>query len=463
MSIRTIALPALALSLLLTVGGNAATASADAPTDPTTTTAPALPTGDVPVSVAATGSQDVALATPSTSGAPATVYTPGLKLDSYDQQSGEAVLASGDAADPNAAAASQAASSVQAGQLIDSPPTPAAQQGALVAVTAVRAAGDGKVAVSTRPATLSELLGRIKAYGRSAIDPHTIQVHPLVKDLKASFTGQNGDGNGSVSATLHLDANAPIALPGGASGKLDGSLDLTPVVDFSYQGAVDSILKPQKARVGFDLGAHANWHVNAELGASATPIKVPLATFTASPVLMVGQVPVVVTLNLTLTAQISADGKVTVDTQQDITGNWGVHADYTRDQGWTTATDPASTTVSPVRVRLAGTASVRTGLIADASVALYDTVGVKADIEPYLRSTVDGSLAIDSSGAPPVIEGQAALYGGIDVNGGLLVRIPFLGPLFEKDVTFPVLHREWPIVKQSISTGTDSTDTTTDS
>ncbi|MFG2848847.1 hypothetical protein ACGF12_37715 [Kitasatospora sp. NPDC048296] len=116
--------------------------------------------------------------------------------------------------------------------------------------------------------------------------------------------------------------------------------------------------------------------------------------------------------------------------------------------------DPGATTVTPVDAKLTGNAQVRAGLLADAGVFLYDTVGIKAGIEPYLRGAVSGSITVDTSGAPPKTDGRAALYGGFDVNGSLAARIPFLGSAFEKDLTFPLFHREWPIAQRSTGSGT---------
>jgi hypothetical protein len=463
LSTRTITLSVLAASVALAVGGLAPAASAADSTTATTATQDAS-TGSLPVAVAPAATANVALATPSDSGAPAATADPGLTLDSYDQQSGRAVLAPSAAAASSPDAAAAATASVQPGQLIDSPPTTAAPNGALVKVTDVHPTDDGKVAVSTRPAALTELLGRITAAGRTVLDPHNIQVQPLAQDLNVSFTGDSGSGSGSASGTLELKAHASVPLPDQSwtdqsvtvaakpSVDVDGTIDLKPVVDLDYQGATFGLV-PQHIKAGFDLGAHADWHVSAALHAGMTPVKVPLAKLAAHPVVMVGHLPVVVSLELTLTAEVGADGDVTIDTEQAVDGAWGIHAEYLNGSGWTTATDPGSTTVSPVSVRLSGNANVRAGLIADGGVFLYDTVGIKAGVEPYLRGAVNGTITADTAGAPPKIDGQAGLYGGLDVNGSLAARIPFLGSTFEKDLTLPLFHREWPIAQQRIGGG----------
>ncbi|WP_030246883.1 hypothetical protein [Streptomyces sp. NRRL S-350] len=455
MSNRPLAASVLAATAVLAiVVGAAPAAFADAPVPPAAaaTAAPTAPDQSVPVTPAAGDTSTVALATPSDSGAPATADTTDLTLDSYDQQSGRAVLAAtgNAAADPGIAAA--ATSSVQPGRLIDSPPTAAAPHGALVAVTAVQPAGDGKVAVSTRPASLTELLGRVSAYGRTLIDPHNLKVEPLADDVNVAFTGQDGSGSANASAALHLNVHAKVPTPDRTSVELAGTLDLKPAVELDYQGATHGLL-PEHTRIGFDLGAHANWHITAALHGAARPIRIPVAHLAGNETVMAGPLPIVITLGLTLTAEVGADGDVTFDAQQDLDGAWGFHAGYTKGRGWTGRTDPGTFTATPVRATIAGNASVRTGLIADGSVALYDAVGVKAGIEPYLRTQVNGSLTIDTSGAPPVVTGQAGLYAGLDVTGGLLVKLPGLGPFFEKNLSFPIYHNEWPLALPSLSGG----------
>ncbi|MFI9273327.1 hypothetical protein ACIGXM_21785 [Kitasatospora sp. NPDC052896] len=483
MSTRTLALPALAASVVLslsacdpttpaaqsTAAAPAAAASADAtwpdtaaPTGnpgvtlvtPAADQASATPSVEPAAHPSASGASKPAPADPSPSKAPTVAGTPDLKLDSYNQQTGKAVLAvavagAGKGATPSPAASAAAAAALQTGQLIDSPPSAAAPHGALLAITGVQPAGDGKVAVSTRPATISELLGQTWANVRSALDPHQIQLTPKLKDLKVSYVPNPDGGNGSASAALELDANDSIPLPGGTKATLSGSLELDPSVLFSYQGA-HGILGAEQAAVGFDLGAHANWHLTASLAGSTGQVKIPIATLTATPTVMVGSLPVVITLNLTVYAEVSADGTVTVDTTQKVDGDWAIHADYTKAAGWTSATEPVTTTVSPVRARFSGNADVRSGLVADGSVALYDSLGVKATVEPYLRAAVNGEVSVEGTGTKPTVTGRAGLYGGLDVNGSVLARIAVLGtPLLEKDLPFTLYHNEWPIVAAS--------------
>ncbi|MDH6108520.1 hypothetical protein P3T36_003836 [Kitasatospora sp. MAP12-15] len=498
MSMRTLALPALAASVVLTLSACDPTAPAVQSANPSNAAAQAASTaidGNLSDTLPPSASQPVTLVTPAAdqaqavaparsataspvgpstgptgahtpapnaasaapapSGGSAAATTPDLTLDSYDQKSGKAVLAvavadAGKPGTPSPAASAATTAAVRPGQLIDSPPSAAAPHGALLAITGVTPATDGKVTATTRPATISELLGQTWADIKSALDPHKIQITPKLKDLKASYVPNPDGGDGSASGALELDANDSIPLPGGATATLNGSLELDPSVAFSYHGT-SGILGADQAKVGFDLGAHANWHLTASLSGSTGQVKIPIATLTATPTVMVGTVPVVITLNLTLYAEVSADGTVTVDTTQQVDGDWAIHADYTKAGGWTSATEPVTTKVSPVKAKFTGTANVRSGLVADGSVALYDSLGVKATVEPYLRAAVNGEVDVDSSGAAPTVTGTAGLYGGLDVTGAVMARIAILGtPLLEKDLPFAQYHNEWPIITRTV-------------
>ncbi|MFJ8476186.1 hypothetical protein [Kitasatospora sp. NPDC094011] len=434
------------------------------------------------VTVAPAGDQQAAIGSPGKDGGAVAAATKSLQLTGYDPGKGTAVLtAAGPTGSPSAApsgapsaspsaaptnspsaaatasttatatppataSATTAAAAVQPGQLIASPPTAAAPQGALVAVTGVNPGTGNTLNLTTRPATLAELLGRTEADGQAPIDVHGIQVTPLVKDLKAT-AGVDGNGvKADASGTLELNVKAPVPLPEGASLDASGSLQLHPAVHFAYHGAAAG--SPRTASVGFDLGAQAHWKVTGDVARNtgAAPVRVPFAKLQASPVLNVAGLPVVVNLGLTCYLEVSADGQVHLETEQDATGTWAVRADYTGGKGWTPTTS-ADTKVSPVHVRLAGKASVRAALGVEASVGLYDTVGVEATVAPYLSARADGSLAVDLPGNGPEVKGSWALVGGVDLNGALTAHLKVFGtPLFEKSLPFPPFHKEWPLL-----------------
>ncbi|MFF3109411.1 hypothetical protein ACFVSN_09500 [Kitasatospora sp. NPDC057904] len=434
------------------------------------TTAAAAPTGRptaaATVAAAPAGAQQAAIGTPGKDGGAVTATAKNLQLTAYDPAGGTAVLsaAPGTAAPGTAAptaspsapsaapskaspSASATAAAVQPGALIASPPTAAAPQGALVAVTGVQPGAGDSIKLATRPATLAELLGGTEADGKVAVDPHGIKVTPLVKDLKATVGAGSGGVQADASGTLEVDVNAPIPLPEGASVAATGSLQLHPAVHFAYHGAAAG--SPRTASIGFDLGANAHWKVTGDLARStgAAPVRLPFAKLQASPVLTVAGLPVVVNLGLTCYLEISADGQVHVEAEQEATGTWSVRADYTGGKGWAPISDAADTKVSPVHLRLNGKAGVRAALGAEASVGLYDTVGVETTVAPYLSAKAEGSLSADVPGGTPQAQGSWSVVGGIDLNGALTAHLKIFGtPIIEGKLPLPPFHREWPLL-----------------
>ncbi|WP_406111950.1 hypothetical protein [Kitasatospora purpeofusca] len=356
----------------------------------------------LPVAAAQPGAQTVAVGTPSADGHAATpAAATNLRLTAYDPATGTAVLsapaapaapsapASAASSDPTPATSSPSAvpvltQAVQPGRLLASPPTDAAPQGALLAVTAVHPGSGSTLGVATRPATLPELLGAAEADGTVPVDPKAIKVTPLVKDVTATVGRENGTTRAEAAGTLEVDVKAPIPLPGGATAEATGELALHPTVRFAYHGAGAGT--PRTASIGFDLGARAHWKVTGDFSrATAAPVRVPFAKLQASPVLAVAGLPVVVNLALTCYLEVGADGQVHVEAEQEATGTWAVRADWTGGgRGWTSAAEAPDTKVSPVRVRLDGRASVRATLGTEVSIGLYDAVGVEATVAPYL-------------------------------------------------------------------------------
>ncbi|KOV11282.1 hypothetical protein ADK60_35470 [Streptomyces sp. XY431] len=427
----------------------------------------------MPVAAAQPGAQTVAVGTPSADGSAATpAAATDLRLTAYDPAAGTAVLsapaastvpsapASAASSAPAAAASSPSAvpaltQAVQPGRLLASPPTDAAPQGALLAVTAVHPGAGNTLSLATRPATLPELLGAAEADGTVPVDPKAIKVTPLVKDVTATVGRENGTTKAEASGTLEVDAKAPIPLPGGATAEATGELALHPSVRFAYHGA--GVGTPRTASIGFDLGARAHWKVTGDFArATAAPVRVPFAKLQASPVLTVAGLPVVVNLALTCYLEVGADGQVHVEAEQEAAGTWAVRADWTGGgRGWTSAADAPDTKVSLVHVRLDGKASVRATLGTEVSVGLYDAVGVEATVAPYLQAKADGSLAVDVPGGTPRLQGSWALVGGIDLNGALLAHLKIFGtPLIEGRLPLPAFHREWPLLTGTLPTPT---------
>ncbi|MFE0464067.1 hypothetical protein ACFW1A_32915 [Kitasatospora sp. NPDC058965] len=374
--------------------------------------------------------------------APVVTGSGGDQLASYDPATGQAVLTTGTAA-PAQTAAGTKPGAVKVGQVIDSPPTPAAPKGALLVVTGAQSAAGGRQAVTTRPAAVTELLGTTNAAVHAAVAPSSVQVTPQVPGLTVSYVPRIDGASGSASMSLKLSADTDLDLPGGGSAAFSGSVSLEPSIDFDYTGSAFDL---QRAHVGFQSDAEADWHVAGTFKGHTGTLKVPLASLKAAPVVWVGVVPVVVNVDLTLYADVSANGTVTVDTEQSYSDTWGVSADYTKDDGWDSGTDPGGPELSPLSGSVSGRGDIHTGLLTEGTVAIFDSLGVKADIEPYLRTVVSGSATFDGDGGLTSKKGSVQLYGGVDIGGALMARLRILNTtLFEKDLPFTVYHDEWPV------------------
>ncbi|MFD5436299.1 hypothetical protein ACFWJ4_29650 [Kitasatospora sp. NPDC127067] len=352
MSVRTLALPALVVSVVLSLSACDPSSPTAQPADraPSTTPTPVVSATQAvgssavsPVSPLAApivpGAQVAATSSPS--GTPTVAAgAADLKPASYDRQSGKAVLAvvtdnSKGAPSPSATAAATAA--VQTGRLIDSPPSAAAPQGALLAITAVKPAGARKVQVETRPATISELLGQTWANIKAALDPHKIQVTPKVKDLKVSYVpaARRGQRLGLGRAEAGRERHRP------AARRLHGFAD-----GLARTRPERCLLLPGHPRHPRSRGGRGRLRPE---GARR------------------------------LAPHCRPDRVHRPDQHHRHPGQGHVHR-------------------------------LRSALVAEGSVALYDALGVKATVRPYLRADVRGTVMV-------AVDGSGGLYGGLDVDG----------------------------------------------
>jgi len=470
-SLRTFAVPTIAASVLITTaacstqptarGAAGQPGPAAGPSTSAALVAAAQPAAaTLPVVAAPKGTASRAVLGSVSSHGKVASATAQLQVKSYDAKTGTVVLSAADVAPPakrsspsasprpaapSNKSAATSAPAVQTGQLIASPPTATAPHGFLAAVTAVHPEADGTVAVSTKPADLSQLLGQSQAQGTAPVPAPSISVQPLIGNLQTTFTTSPGAAAGSAADTLGLTVNGSVPIPGtSGSAAFSGSVDLNPSVSFSYDGA--GFLKaPQQAHIGFNLGAQAQWKVSASLAAN-TSLRIPLANLSASPVLTVAGFPIVINLGLSVYLVVGADGQTSLSVSQTFNGAWSVGADYTTAGGWTSHTDPGTTKVSPIQLTASGDASVTAGVEADASVGLYNAVGIEGTVEPYLRSQLDGTVKLDTAGDPPTVSGGWALFGGINIGGDLYAQLAILGapPIAAKIPLIGYSH-EWPL------------------
>ncbi|KOY59336.1 MULTISPECIES: hypothetical protein [unclassified Streptomyces] len=390
-----------------------------------------------------------------------------LKVASYDQASGRAVIAKapqGPAPKPTKSASPSSSPSsspsptadkpVAVGDVIASAPAPGAPNGLLAKVTEVVGKTDSGTEVKTASTTLAAVLNDDKADGKVPVDPSTVTVEPLMKGVTFSWAKGPGVKFGPQSAklplgNLRLDVNAAVDTapdaPASAGASVSGFVQLAPQVEFSYDGGASGGSGPRGATLGMSGEWSSQWKLQGRAAASTgAPKRIPFAKLHSAPVIQVGPVPVVVNLDLTCYVQVEADGRVTLDVQQDVKGDFKVGGSYALGKGWTPISE-SHVKSTPVTATVAATGKVKGALGAEASVGLYGAVGVSADFAPYLRGEADAKASASSDGKTS-LSGAWALYGGFDLSGNLHLQLSLFGtPLFERKIPLGSLNREWAL------------------
>ncbi|WP_229816274.1 hypothetical protein [Streptomyces lucensis] len=388
-----------------------------------------------------------------------------LTVSSYDSRTRRAVISdkpvkrgSSPTAPAPSGTPSAAPHQAAVGDVIASAPAPGAPHGLLAKVTKVMGETDGGTRVQTEPATLNALLGDDTAKGDVPVDPSSFTVDKLLPDVKVSWS-KTGDvhagprGAAVPLGSLRLDVSAEVPTakdaPVSASASVKGFVQVAPQVDFAY-GGTGTDAAPGSAYLGVSGDWASGWAVKGRAAATtSTPLRIPFAKLHADPVLQVGPVPVVVNLDLTCYLQISADGKVTVDVRQNLKGDFKAGGTFGIGRGWTPVSS-SDMTSTPVRASVTADGSVKTALGAEASVGLYGTVGVTADLAPYLRGEASGSVTTGDGG--PKAEGSWAVYGGVDLSGTLRLQLSVFGtPVIQRSIPLGALHREWKLAGGSSS------------
>ncbi|MGR4880146.1 hypothetical protein ACIPUC_12010 [Streptomyces sp. LARHCF249] len=382
-----------------------------------------------------------------------------LQVASYDKASGRAVI-SAPAPDPAPKRSASPSHSpapdkpVAAGDVIASAPAPGAPNGLLAKVTEVVGKTDRGTEVKTAATTLASVLDDDKADGKVPVDPASVTVEPLMKGVTLSWAKSQGVRFGPQGATLplgslRLDVNAAVDTakdaPASAGASVSGFVQLSPQVEFSYDGSSGGF-GPKSAFLGMSGEWSSQWALKGRAAASTgdAPKRIPFARLHSTPVIQVGPVPVVVNLDLTCYVQVEADGRVTLEVQQEVKGDFRVGGSYASGQGWT----PVSTSAvqsSPVKAAVTAAGRVKGALGAEASVGLYGAVGVSADFAPYLRGEADAKATASTDGKNAV-SGSWALYGGFDLSGQLHFELSLFGtPVIQHRIPLGTLNREWPL------------------
>ena len=360
------------------------------------------------------------------------------------------------------------AAPVAVGDVIASAPAPGAPDGLLAEVTEVVGdAAEGGTEVITKAAELSSVLGESTAEGDVPVDPSTIEVEPLVEGVKVSWA-KTGDltfgpqGAKLPLGSLRIDVGAAIATaegaPASASASVQGFVQLAPEVAFSYDGSGSGTgSAPGGAFLGLTGDWASKWSLKGRAAGTTTtngkPLRIPFAELHSDPVIYAGPVPIVVNLDLVCYFQVDADGKVTVDVEQNLKGNFRVGGTFSWSKGWRGVSE-SEMTGTPLDVDVTANGDVKASLGAEASIGLYGTVGVSADLAPYLRVEADAAAGGSSDGTGSA-SGKWALYGGIDLSGALQLQLTIFGtPIFQHRIPLGELHKEWPLAKGEASAST---------
>lgn len=413
-------------------------------------------------------SAPTALATQDTTETGGSAQKSSLKVASYNKKSGRAVITAKSVtapadgtATPSSSPTSETTAPVAVGDVIASAPAPGAPDGLLAEVTKVVGEdASGGTEVVTKAAELSSVLGESKAEGEVPVDPAAIEVEPLVEGVKVSWA-KTGDltfgpeGAKLPLGSLRIDVGAAIATaegaPASAAASVEGFVQLAPEVAFSYDGSGSGTgSAPGGAFLGLTGDWASQWSLKGRAAGTTTtdgkPLRIPFAQLHADPVIQAGPVPIVVNLDLVCYFQVAADGTVTVDVEQDLKGDFRVGGSFSWSKGWTPVSESAMTG-TPLDVSVTATGDVKASLGAEASIGLYGTVGVSADLAPYLRVEAD-AVAEGSSDGTGSVSGSWALYGGVDLSGALQIQLTIFGtPIFQHRIPLGELHEEWPLAK----------------
>lgn len=374
---------------------------------------------------------------------------PRVTLVSYDAASRKAVVRHDDRGP---------ATALRKGDVVAGPPTKATPEGALFKVTGVRATDSRRTELTTAPTSLADVLGSARAEGTVPVAPSDWTVDPLIKGLDV-VRGLAGGGKATVTAgarkPLRMDFDAQVPMLGGKpwlarETKIGGFFEMAPEVSLSYDGRGTADASDATASIEVRGPYRAGWHLQGPVRAPRIAPRIPLALLAAYPVVMVGTVPVVVSLKLQLVLQVRVDGSLKVDVEQTTGGTMRIGTRYTKETGWKGDAHADGKPVGKGTAEVSGDGDLRMLLGPEASIGLYDAVGIDALFGPYLRVKADQPGLVSASGGRR--QGKWSVNGGVTLEGSLFSRMPFtlLGIRPTPRLLFPLITEEWPIARGSL-------------
>lgn len=404
---------------------------------------------------------DLGRGEPSPGGGPGAVAIPAgggikaqkspVKVDSIDRDSGRAVISQtvaqptpsasgtpGQSAAPATPGAPASPSTplaekpVAVGDIVASKPVPGAPQGLLAKVTKVEKKTSKGTEVRTAPVDLSTVLGDTKVENKLPVDPSGFTADSLVPGVKVSWAKRGNvhagpEGLRLPFGSLRVDVDTSLDTEKGAKGEgvesptkasLKGFVQLAPEVDFTYNGR-GSGDGPSGAGLRLSGDWSSGFHFKGRTAPTTNgkPVRVPFVVLHANPTFYVGELPVTVNIDLTCYALIDADGRASLDIEQDpVKGDFTLGSAFSLREGWQ---PEAKAGFTPATLKASASAAVNAKVRfgTEANLGLYGSVGVKGDVAaPYVRTEVKGGVRGST-------EGKAAantdwkLFAGVDLEG----------------------------------------------
>lgn len=245
---------------------------------------------------------------------------------------------------------------------------------------------------------------------------------------------------------LMLSLDIPLAGVAGVTGtsqggpKLAGWVGLTPKLIFSYGRKNVDGAKPFQAEIGIGGKYTYGWQMHAALAGLADTgeraLRLPFAEVHVHQTFWIGPVPVVISADLTYFYRLTAQGTLSIDSEQTTTGDFAVGASYDSRKGWGPLNRNQATTSGEAMPIVTGRGDLRATIGADLTVFLYDAAGVTARLAPYLRAAVEAGLDHVRWG----------LYAGIDLTATFSLQLKIFGiTILRADLPVPPLHAQWKV------------------
>ncbi|WP_169807904.1 fibronectin type III domain-containing protein [Actinomadura hibisca] len=261
------------------------------------------------------------------------------------------------------------------GRIVIIPPTKAAPEGMIRRVVRISNLGT-RVTIATVPGHLTDLITDGDFSGQV-----TLGAADLVSPQRQTGKQQRrGDGEIPAGPPLHFPLHQSI----GKSGRIDADLTIAPKLVYNLKirsGTISGRVALQGRLTGH-VRAHAarqeNWSKEFGLGKQKF-----LTTVKAGR----NRIPIVVTHILKATVHADASGAVTLSGRPDITT--GVEANLSGPKGTTGPLFEDNTVAD--RPELDGSASIRLGLTGAEFVSVAGTLGIGAQVNPYLMAKADTS------------------------------------------------------------------------